>query len=91
MAAKAAGPKGDKWDGPQWDVLGGSSVAAVKTAAVCGEKESKAWIPESNPPSIWCLDPPPQSYLSLKRQTLWSHRTHRLPAGCPLTEESLGM
>ena len=57
-AAKAAGPKVDKWDGPCWDA--GSSVVAVKPAAVREGKESKAWSPESNPPSIWCPDPPPQ-------------------------------
>jgi len=91
MAAKAERPTADKWDGSLWDDLGGSRVVAVKPAAVCEGKESKARIPESNPPSIWCPDPPPQSYLSLTRQTLSPHRTHLLAAGCPLTEESLGM
>ena len=36
---------------------------AVKPAAVCEGKESKALIPESNPPSIWCPDPPPRVIL----------------------------
>ena len=71
--------------------MGGSSVAAVKAAAVREGKDSKARIPGNNPPSIWCPDPPPQSYLILMRQTLCPHRNHLLAAGCPLTEESPGM
>ena len=81
----------DKWHGSRWDALRGSSVVAVKKAAMWEGKESNAKIPERNPLSIWCPDPPPQSYLSPTRQILWVHRTRRLAASRPLTEEGTGI
>ena len=90
-AAKAEGPQVEKRDGSRWDAFRWSSVAALKKAALWQGRESNAKVPERNPLSIWCPDPRPQTYLSLTRQTLWSHRSRLHAASRPLAQEGTGI